>query len=291
MTKPATKDCFRQAFKLLTLGYSTVPSGSGLKGKFPLVKWKRYQEELPTEDDLLHWNESMHPNLWGVVTGELSDVVVIDTDSQEARSILDDEGLTPHVLTPRCANFWFRHPGYFVKTVAGVLPAIDVRGDRGFVNVTGTRGDGGVYRIAKWPVAENIYPWERLPTVIADAIKEKTKSRPAPVFTHVEGEDLELRSVTCGRELAQRLLYRALEKAVDGTRNDQGLWLGCQLRDNGCPQSQAEAIMLKYHRAVRNLDPKDPYSQDEALKSLEQAYSRPPRKPWERSYVKRYTYV
>ncbi len=288
---------FDEALKLVALGYTVIPSGAGLKGKFPLIKWKEFQQRLPTRAELEYWQESKHPRLWGVVTGVISGIVVIDTDDVGARLILEKEGLTPHVLTPRCANFWFKHPGWSVKTVAGVLHSVDVRADRGFVNVIGTRKDGGVYRIVKWPVSENIYPWERLPRVVAEAIgkEDEPQLQPLPVYDHVEAEDaLHPMNPDKGRCLTDVLLDRAVASAVDGNRNDRGLWLCCQLRDNRYSRSAAEVVILRYAALVRMLDSSDPYTQDEALRSLEQAYSRPSREPWRISssnHSKRFTHV
>lgn len=279
---------------LLTLGYSMVPSGSGPKGKYPLIKWKEFQKRLPTEAELEHWHNSMHPRLWGVITGEVSGIVVIDTDDTEARLILEKAGLTPHILTPRCANFWFQHPGHFVKTEAGILPNLDIRGDKGFVNVVGTRSDGGTYRIIKWPAPENIYSWEQLPTSIAKAVTKNGTPElcPMPIYRRVEGEETHIPKVTGTEDsLADLLLRRAVMNAADGTRNHQGLWLCCQLRDNGLSRPEAEPVLLQYAGLVRSLDPDDPYTEDEALSSLEQAYSRPPREPWSILRPKRFTYV
>jgi len=282
------------AMHLLSIGYSVIPSGSGPKGKYPLVKWKEFQKRLPTVTELEYWQDNLCPRLWGVVTGKVSGIVVFDADDDISRSILEQEGLTPHVLTPRCANFWFHYPGHFVKTEAGVLPSLDVRGDNGFVNVVGTRRDGGVYRVVKWPTMENVYPWERLPASIAEAItrNKMRQPHPTPIYSHIESELAFNREVT-GVEisLADRLLRRAITNARDGTRNEIGLWLCCQLRDNGFSRAEAESFALQYAEVVGPLDCEDPYIEHEALASLEQAYLRPPRSPWTVLGYKRFTYV
>ena len=57
----ARPDHFTAAYKLLTLGYSVVPSGGGAKGKSPLVDWKEYQERHATDDELYGWQERLRP--------------------------------------------------------------------------------------------------------------------------------------------------------------------------------------------------------------------------------------
>jgi hypothetical protein len=80
---------------------------------------------------------------------------------------------------------------------------------------------------------------------------------------------------------AEHLLQRALQRArvgVDGGRNGSGLWLACQLRDNGYSRDEAEPVMRRYAESFGAESP--PYQVEEALASLRQAYARPPRAPW-----------
>jgi hypothetical protein len=84
-----------------------------------------------------------------------------------------------------------------------------------------------------------------------------------------------------GSVQATYLLWRALARVAPGRpngRNDTGLWLACQLRDNGCTESQAAAVMCSYASRVP-LGP-HPYTEDEALATLASAYLRPRREPW-----------
>jgi len=156
--------------KLYKLGYPVLPSGGGPAGKSPLVDWTIYQEQVPDENDIQIWQSKFNPRLWGITTGHLADVVVIDIDKPELRSIFDDCGLLPHIQTPRGGyHYWFRYPGHHVKTVAGVLSSVDVRGDGGFVNVIGSRADGK-YTCLIVPTPEAVYPWEKLPASVSEAI-------------------------------------------------------------------------------------------------------------------------
>jgi hypothetical protein len=74
------------------------------------------------------------------------------------------------------------------------------------------------------------------------------------------------------------LMQCALARA-QGTRNDAGFWLACQLRDNGYSKNEARPVVQDYQARV--LDRGDhQYTEGEALASLDQAFSRPPRQPW-----------
>lgn len=165
---------------LLAWGYPVIPSGSGDSGKAPYIPWQKYQEsEYPLPDDLLEWEEQYHPSLWGVVTGKTPGIVIVDVDRPDFKIIFDKEGLQPHIQTPRGGyHYWFRHPNKFVKTCAGILPSIDIRGDGGFVNVIGKRSDGE-YKVLIPPTPESIYSWDKLPSIIKEAI-DKPIGKPHP---------------------------------------------------------------------------------------------------------------
>ncbi len=72
------------------------------------------------------------------------------------------------------------------------------------------------------------------------------------------------------------LLDKAISQATQGNRNQTGLWLACQLRDNGYSQAAAESIMLDYVNQVQG-NGSQPYSNQEALATLKSAFSRPAR--------------
>jgi len=72
------------------------------------------------------------------------------------------------------------------------------------------------------------------------------------------------------------LLDKALIKATQGNRNETGLWLACQLRDNGYTETEAESIILGYARKVRD-NGSEPYTETEAIATLKSAFSKPTR--------------
>jgi hypothetical protein len=64
-----------------------------------------------------------------------------------------------------------------------------------------------------------------------------------------------------------------------GARNDRGFWLACQLRDNTYSKDEARPVLDEYQTRQRDAGNHE-YTAAEALASLDQAYSRPPRDPW-----------
>lgn len=71
----------------------------------------------------------------------------------------------------------------------------------------------------------------------------------------------------------QSLINEALGRTHNG-RNNAGLWLACQIRDEGYTQSEAEGALTDYQARVP--DPSS-YTVSEALSSVAQAYKRAPR--------------
>lgn len=76
--------------------------------------------------------------------------------------------------------------------------------------------------------------------------------------------------------MSANLLDKALTKATEGNRNETGLWLACQLRDNGYAEAEAEGVMLDYARRVHG-NSSEPYARREAIATLKSAYGRPAR--------------
>lgn len=76
---------------------------------------------------------------------------------------------------------------------------------------------------------------------------------------------------------AREFLQQALSEGIPGNRNKTGFWLACQLRDLGMAAGEASEYLRSYARGVPKGD--HSYTEDDALDSLRQAYSREPRDP------------
>lgn len=101
----------------------------------------------------------------GVITGEVSGIMIIDVDNADALySLIMKLGELPRTVQARTGSggthFIVKHPGFAVKTVRGDqvnLPGLDIRGERGlFVAPPSNHKSGGVY---EWIVS----PFEQEP--------------------------------------------------------------------------------------------------------------------------------
>ena len=202
---------FDTIFKLHTLGYSMIPVGPD---KRSLVTWKPYQENPPDEAQLDKWNRELNPWGWALVTGK--NTAVIDADTAEEKEALTGEIKKPHVETPRGGgHFYVDTTGHPLKTVAGILPGIDVRGVGGYVVIIGDK-----YRINELPIpGENLTPFDQLPQRIKAAMNG---SKP----------------VTKGTEIPSDA------PIPDGKRNATLTSRAGQMRRNGFNQEAIEAALL-----------------------------------------------
>ncbi|GAI16510.1 unnamed protein product, partial [marine sediment metagenome] len=197
------------------------------------------------------WQSTLNPTVWAMPTGLVSGLFVVDCDTPEANTMMEAARLKPHVKTRKGYHYYCRWPSWAIPTKANILPDVDVRGQGGYVNICGGNGKAS-YEVQITPTDDSLIPIEKLPAELQRALK------PGP------------------RTLAERILQEALDRAQPGNRNDMGLWLACQLRDNGISQAEAEAIMQSYVCQVGDTG-LEPYTEREAIASLQQAYNRPAR--------------
>ena len=85
---------------------------------------------------------------------------------------------------------------------------------------------------------------------------------------------------TAPRAPIAQLIADALAKINEGAgRNDAGLWLFCQMRDEGYTKLEGGEVVTGWVTAANAAAPGEPYTTKEATDSLRQAYRRAPRAP------------
>ena len=103
------------------LGFSIIPIKAGQKT--PQVDWKKYQQETASYEQVLEWSENFPDCNWAVVTGKVSNVMVVDCDNDEAFQTAKALEITSSaaVKTPHGWHFYFRLPndGKERKTISG----------------------------------------------------------------------------------------------------------------------------------------------------------------------------
>ncbi|GBD43351.1 hypothetical protein HRbin40_00824 [bacterium HR40] len=123
-------------------GFSVIPLEP--RGKRPLARWQRFQSERASPALLTRWLRRFAEANLAIVTGAVSDLVVLDVDpahggADSLKALERRYGRLPHtveVLTGGGGrHLWFRHPGGFFPNRVGLEPGIDLRGDGGYVVV------------------------------------------------------------------------------------------------------------------------------------------------------------
>jgi len=108
------------------MGWSVIPLRP--REKLPIREWKEFQERLPEPEELKEWFENTENNI-GIVTGKISNLVVVDADNG------DDHPFGLHtpmkVKTSKGFHLYFSYTGEIHNTVRIDGQAVDIRADGG----------------------------------------------------------------------------------------------------------------------------------------------------------------
>ena len=136
-------------------------------GKHPnLWKWQVKASSDPKQ--LAKWANKFPGGNWGIVSGELTDVIDVDSKptvdgmvslrALEAEIGIDLMAIAVVVKTGNGIQLWFKHdPAGRLKTTAGIRPGIDIRGGHkgkglGMVLAPGSKHpNGNTYQIVSMP--------------------------------------------------------------------------------------------------------------------------------------------
>ena len=122
-------------------GWSVVPLRP--RDKRPLIEWERFQHERASSATVTEWYRRWPDANVGVVTGEISNLVVLDIDPNHGGDAsigrLERQIAPPLPVTVQATtggggrHLYFAHPGGLVRNRTGLAQGIDVRGDGGYI--------------------------------------------------------------------------------------------------------------------------------------------------------------
>lgn len=180
-------DNYEEADDYLRRGFSVIPLWivppielnipEEQYGKRPVGKWKQYQTEHATDSDIQDWFWAANHNI-GIVTGQLSGLVVLDIDSEDAYEMALEKCLpdTPTVKTGRGYHMYFKYKeGVRNFQKRDDLPGIDLRGEGGFAVAPGSihYQTGTLYKWVPGKTLDDLELEELPDWVLAKAPKEK----------------------------------------------------------------------------------------------------------------------
>ena len=130
------------ALRYHDLGWSVVPAVE--RAKRPAIRWQPFQDRGATKRDIRQWCERWPEGNLAVVTGAISNLVVLDIDVRNGGEVSFDRlsqvhGPVPETVESRTGgggrHLYFRHPGTECRNRAGFEPGLDIRGDGGVIIV------------------------------------------------------------------------------------------------------------------------------------------------------------
>lgn len=148
------------AQRYLKAGFSVIPLK--LKSKEPLINWKEFQTRKATELEINEWFMSGLNNI-GIVTGKISNLIVLDADGLSGLEYLKKNHINSNVsvITGTGKHLWFRYQDGIKNSASAIAPGIDIRGEGGFVVAPpSVHPNGKRYR---WNGVVNVVNANRLP--------------------------------------------------------------------------------------------------------------------------------
>jgi hypothetical protein len=128
------------AASYLANGWSVLPVRP--RDKRPLIRWEPLQTTKPSASDVAEWFRRWPDANIGIVTGEISNLVVIDIDpkhggDESLEHLQQRFGSLPPTVEAMTGgggrHLYFAHPAVLVRNRAGLAQGIDLRGDGGYV--------------------------------------------------------------------------------------------------------------------------------------------------------------
>ncbi len=112
------------------------------RDKRPLVVWEPLQHARPSTAQITDWFSRWPDANIGIVTGEISNLVVLDIDPKHGgdaslQRLEQRFGPLPATIEATTGgegrHFYFAHPGSLIRNRAGLAQGIDLRGDGGYI--------------------------------------------------------------------------------------------------------------------------------------------------------------
>ncbi len=230
----------------LKKGISLFPAN---RDKIPVLRsWMPYQKRYPSSEEIESWEKNPGNNL-ALVCGKLSNLTVLDADSDEAiqeiESYFADSFEIPSVDTPRGGrHFYFQFCKSLPSNSVGLGQSgkIDIRSEGGYILAPPSKTENGEY---KWNTNLNLEttPLPKIPEALINLLKTRVSQEPT---SHPPQPMLK-----------------------EGTRDNDLFHASVMLFKDSRPRDQVERIILAMAKVC---DP--PFPEKEALRKVESAWKR-----------------
>jgi len=127
------------------MGFSVIPVKSDKKPL--LISWAEYQKSKPTEDTIKKWWNTWPDANPAIVTGEISNLMVVDVDSnrghEELNKLMPESLITPISKTPSGGWHYYFTYRNGLPNKARVFSDCDIRTDGGYIIAPPSIGKNG----------------------------------------------------------------------------------------------------------------------------------------------------
>lgn len=220
------------ALGYLKMGFSIIPVG---KDKKPLIKWEGYQNKRAAEEEIRAWFKKWPDANIGIVTGTISNLAVIDIDTDEGKhaiqEYLPEDLQTPICNTPSDGNhLYFRCPDDKLSNNARVVPGCDLRANGGYVVAPPSiNGNGKTYRWIKGLSIEEVTP-AALPSAYLQYIRKNSTS----LYTSNKNNSFSIERDKCDAGMFS-----------DGRRDNDLFHVANILAKGGMPEAESFQVLKK----------------------------------------------
>lgn len=221
-SKAAQTSALQAAKSHLARGWSVLPLRA--RDKRPLILWENLQHRRPSEPDVTEWFHRWPDANIGIVTGEISNLIVLDIDPKHGGDVALEHlekkfGPLPPTVEAITGgggrHLYFAHPIGLTRNRAGLAQGIDLRGDGGYIVAPpSVHPTGGLYKWAPGRAPEEI-TLAPLPRWILVPIRGHRVGRSLPEWRQLvrEGVPEGQRNSTIA-SLAGHLLWHGVDPEV-----------------------------------------------------------------------------
>ena len=260
----------------LRMGWSVIPLHP--RDKRPaLASWRAYQRSKASRADLVRWAAA--GSYVGIVTGQISGLLILDLDSADAVTEAERLGL-PETVTARTAkgrHCYFSHPGGSAGNRAGLLPGMDIRGDGGFVVAPGSIHPTGVRYT--WIASPETTPLSDIPGWLSEALAEKPHPIPSNLaqesrltrFQPLEGECTAYGRAALERESAA--ILRAISGRQECTLNGAALKIGALVAGGEIAPAVARRELVRAGMGMPNHDGRNVWTLEAVVSKIDRGLS------------------
>jgi hypothetical protein len=241
---------FHPSSEYLQKGLSVVPLREN--GKCPAIKIKEFLERLPTMGELVHWFQHGTRLNIGIVTGSVSNLVVVDADTRDAANRFWKIAPTTAISRTRKGfHFLYQHPGDTVKSGVRVCEGTDLRADGGYIVAPPSTVDG------------HQYGW------VEGFELEETKD--LPVFNPAWIAKKNGMTTTTSSPIKSVQAYVMKIESIQGQNGSAGLVRAvAKCRDSGLSESECTVLLLEWNQtSVVN----PPWSIPELTRAISRLYN------------------